>query len=107
MDILTPLEIDQNNALSFLVKKYNEELDSKSAYEMLTEKIKSKVTSKEEKKSTSSKTTQSKDDSGGVMESLGDAANSGVGKIVVKEVTRGLLGVLGLGGRSRRRKSWF
>lgn len=107
MDILTPLEIDQNNALSFLVKKYNEELDSKSAYEILTEKIKSNATPVVEKKSSSSKTTPSKDDSGGVIETLGDAANSGVGKIVVKEVTRGLLGVLGLGGRTRRRKSWF
>ena len=34
--------------------------------------------------------------------------NSSVGRTVVREVTRGLLGVLGLGGRSKKRKgSWF
>ena len=30
-----------------------------------------------------------------------------VGRTVMKEVARGLLGVLGLGGSSKRKKGWF
>lgn len=105
MDVLTPLEIDQINALSFLVKKYNEVLDRESAYELLTSKLKSvKEPEPEEKKVTkkTTKTNNTDDD-----DSIGSIANSGVGKIVVKEVTRGLLGVIGLGGRRKRRSGWF
>jgi hypothetical protein len=35
---------------------------------------------------------------------IGDAVNSGAGKIIIREVTRGLLGVLGFGGSTRTRK---
>ena len=35
---------------------------------------------------------------------IGDFAKSSTGKILIREVTRGLLGVLGLSGSSRRRK---
>jgi DNA helicase HerA-like ATPase len=39
MDILTDTEISEINSTSRLVKKYNEEIDRDSAYEMLTKKI--------------------------------------------------------------------
>jgi DNA helicase HerA-like ATPase len=39
MDVLTESEIEQINAKSKLVRKYNEEIDRESAYEMLTKKI--------------------------------------------------------------------
>lgn len=39
MDVLTDSEIEQINAKSKLVRKYNEEIDRESAYEMLTKKI--------------------------------------------------------------------
>jgi hypothetical protein len=32
---------------------------------------------------------------------VGDFAKSSTGKVIIREVTRGLLGVLGLGGRRR------
>ncbi len=115
MDILQPAEIDQINSTSFLVKKYNEEVDRESAYEILNGKLKdggvsthkpdeiNKNISEPTIKST--KKPQPKGDDSSV---IGDALNSGTGKIVVKEVTRGLLGVLGLGSRSRKKKSgWF
>jgi DNA helicase HerA-like ATPase len=109
MDVLTPLEIDQINALSFLVKKYNEVVDRESAYEMLTGKLKSlQEPVKEEKtKTTKTKTTNKEAGEDGIGDTLGKVANSGVGKMVVKEVTRGLLGVIGLGGRRKKRSGWF
>jgi DNA helicase HerA-like ATPase len=39
MDVLTDVEIQEINAKSKLVKKYNEAIDRESAYEMLTKKI--------------------------------------------------------------------
>jgi DNA helicase HerA-like ATPase len=109
MDVLTPLEIDQINALSFLVKKYNEVVDRESAYEILTEKLQSTRQPVQEKKSTTTKSkTKSKEtEEDGIGDTLGKVANSGVGKMVVKEVTRGLLGVIGLGGRRKKRSGWF
>ncbi|WP_281227818.1 helicase HerA-like domain-containing protein [Flavobacterium aquiphilum] len=53
MDILTDNEIEEINANSKLVKKYNEVLDRESAYEMLTKKIETAqetTTATEEKK---------------------------------------------------------
>jgi len=103
MDVLSPLEIDQINALSFLIKKYNENVDRESAYEMLNEKIRATKEEKVEKLIAKKATKKGNDDD----DSIGSIANSGVGKIVVKEVTRGLLGVMGLGGRRKRKSGWF
>ncbi|MBK7957334.1 MAG: hypothetical protein IPK03_04015 [Bacteroidetes bacterium] len=44
---------------------------------------------------------------GGILDTVGNMVNSSVGKVVMREVTRGLLGVLGLGGTTRRKKSLF
>lgn len=110
MDILNPGEIDTINNASFLVKKYNEETDRESAYEILTQKINvaKEAEEKEEKPASKSKTTSKKEE-GGVLDTVGDIANSSAGKTILKEVTRGILGVMGLGGSTRRRKksSWF
>lgn len=92
--ILTNEELTKSIEKSELVAKYKEVIDRESAYEMLTGKIEN---SKEE--------TDQKEESsveGGMLEKVGDAINSPVGKIVIREVTRGLLGVLGLGGRRRK-----
>jgi len=106
MDVLSVLEIDQINSLSFLVKKYNEEIDRESAYELLTAKIQSGESTKAEK-TPARKTTKTKPaEEESTIKTIGKVANSGVGKVVVKEVTRGLLGVLGLGGR-RKKGGWF
>lgn len=50
MDILSDQEIDALVKKSFLVKKYNDEIDRESAYEILTEKIKKIQKAKEEEK---------------------------------------------------------
>lgn len=113
MDILTDTEIEVVATGSPLVKKYNQAIDRESAYEMLTDKIaefeederqaelrkqQEDRQRQEEKrmKESRGRTRNQKDDS-----VLDDIVNSQVGRTVARELTRGLLGVLGLGGRSR------
>ena len=101
MDILTASEIDGLVGKSKLVKKYNELIDSESAYEILTRKLeiavdqqKEAVQDKETKKT--SEKTESFFDNPIVKQA---------GRTAAGLITRSLLGALGIGGR--RRKSLF
>jgi hypothetical protein len=109
MDILTPEEINGITGASQLVGKYNEVIDRESAFEILTAKLneaakqqeeaeKEKEQQKEEKSSPKEKTAVQK-----VIEST---TARQVGRTVARELTRGLLGVLGIGSKSKK-KSWF
>jgi len=113
MGILNDHEIDEIVNSSTLVQKYNREIDSESAYEMLIEKIKKaqeaeeqerlqieqeKVLKGQEKNSYSGRRRREKSTFESVVDS-GIAKQ--IGRSLVREITRGLLGVLGLGGRSR------
>ncbi len=97
MDILTEAEIDTLVRQSKIAAKYNEVVDSKSAYEMLTEKLeeaaKRDSATKEEKK------TPAKKDKGFFDDPIVKSMTRTAGNSIV----RALLGVLGLGGRSRRK----
>ena len=99
MDILTVQEQDELVQQSKMAEKYNAVIDRESAYELLSGKIKPvEVEAEEPKIKTSTKQEKS------VIEQV---ANSGVVKTVVREVARGLLGVL-LGKSTRKSKStWF
>jgi len=93
MDILTPAEQDEKVASSAIAKEYNEEIDRESAYEILKGKI---ANASQPAKSNSRENVESApkanaSDFGKTMKSI---ANSNVTKTVVREVTRGLLGVL-------------
>jgi uncharacterized protein len=109
MDILTPAELSNLVTKSGIAAKYNQVIDSESAYEMLTEKIK---TFEEEKQQEELKKQQEKAAKAAPVSkrqeksTLEKAANSTAGRTVLREVTRGILGVFGLGGRSKK-KSWF
>jgi len=112
MDILTDAEVGSITSGSKLVSKYNQKVDNHSAYEILNQKIaeaeqrsqeieQMEAQAKEEKRVASS-TRKEKDwtDSPVVKQASRTAASI---------LTRSLLGVLGLGGTTRRRKktSWF
>ncbi|MFN8288542.1 MAG: helicase HerA-like domain-containing protein [Chitinophagales bacterium] len=106
MDVLSPQEIDEINSKSFLVKKYNEVIDRDSAFEILTGKLQQaqnqSVTNFELPKQTTAKQAKPEPtafEKGADM--VGDFAKSSAGKMILKEVTRGILGVLGLGGKRR------
>lgn len=105
MDILTDAEVSSLTNASKLVNKYNQEVDSESAYELLNKKIEvaeqrsaeieqMQQQAKEEKK-TSTRPEKTWMDSPVVKQA---------GRTAASILTRSLLGVLGLGGSTRRRK---
>ena len=99
MDILTDSEIDNIVAHSKLVAKYNQVIDSESAYEILTGKLQQATQQANQQKQVQQKTAAKKDDSffdSPVVKQMERTAAS--------VLTRSVLGVLGLGGR---RKSIF
>lgn len=109
MDVLTPSEIDHILSRSSLARKYNQEVDRESAYEILTEKIQ-EVQEAQAQQSADKEAPRGrqKEEKGMVETVLDNPMARQVGRVVARELTRGLLGVLGLGGSSsRRKKSWF
>ncbi len=111
MDVLTPTEIDNIIARSALVRKYNQVVDRESAYEILHEKIQevqeSSARQEAEKPAARTSTRQEKS----VIEQvISNPTTRQIGRTVARELTRGLLGVLGLGGSSssrRKKNGWF
>ena len=96
MDILTDTEIDSIVNKSRLTNKYNQVIDSNSAYEMLTDKL----------QEAAEKTTDEKQGKKAAKEEPGFFDNpivKQVGRTAASVITRGLLGALGLGGRSKRK----
>jgi len=102
MDVLTDAEIGAINAKSKMVAKYNQTIDSQSAYEILTEKLKEAA----EKSSTEQTTTNkpAKEE----PSTIEKVANNSIVKSMVRTagntIVRSLLGALGLGGKSRSTK---
>ncbi len=114
MDVLTNEEIDAIINESKLIDKYNEVIDRESAYEILGAKIEEaqKEEHQEELRKQKEKarktTTRSRSSSRQEKSMIEKAMSSSVGKTVMREVTRGLLGALGIKSSRRRSKnSWF
>lgn len=108
MDILQDDEINRIIQISRLVKKYNENIDSESAYEILTEKLNEAAerSNREKEKKAEEKETKSKTAEKGFFD---NPTVKQVGRTAASIITRSLLGALGLGGRSssRKKKSLF
>jgi uncharacterized protein len=103
MDILTPEELNEKVASSSLARVYNEVIDRESAYEMLKGKI-APVSQPEEIQTQGRPERSPEERASDVGKTIKNIANSSVTKMVVREVTRGLLGILiGKPVRSRRR----
>jgi len=101
MDVLTDSEINQLIANSKLAKKYNQPIDSHSAYEILTQKLtiaaeQTQEIEERKKENASNKEAESFFDNPIVKQ---------VGRTAATMITRSLLGALGLGGRSSRKRS--
>lgn len=101
MDVLSPLELDGLVARSELVRKYNEELDRDSAFEILEARLKGEEGTEApapERKGKAAPEAREKS----VLEDLSkNTMVRQVGNTVVRELTRGLLGVFGI--KTRRR----
>ena len=111
MDILTIDELNSKINSSKLVGKYNEAIDRESAYEILNKKLE---TSREfdlqvpdsgkykydpipsRKTSTRTRTEKST-----VDKVINSPLSKQIGRTLVREISRGILGVLGFGGRKR------
>jgi len=100
MDILTEAEIDSLVSKSKIAARYNKEVDSESAYEILNEKLAEAAKDRNEE---TVRKKSSKDDKG----FFDDPVVKSMTRTAGNEIVRSLLGVLGLGGRSRRGKSLF
>jgi uncharacterized protein len=97
MDVLSGAEIDQITSKSAIFRKYNQEINRDSAYEILSGKLETAAEQTAAAPVKGEKSTFEK-----VIDS---PIAKQVGRTVLREVTRGLLGVLGLGGK--RRGGWF
>ncbi|MBK7290447.1 MAG: DUF853 family protein [Chitinophagaceae bacterium] len=101
MDILSDVEIDSLVSKSKIAAKYNEVIDSKSAYEMLTEKLEEAAKRDEKEKMEEEKTTKktpAKKEKG----FFDDPTVKSMTRTAGNSILRTLLGVLGLGGRSKK-----
>ena len=99
MDILTEAELDALVVKSKIAAKYNREVDSESAYEILTEKLNEAAKTDEQEKQRKAEKKSSKPEKG----FFDDPVVKSMTRTAGNEIVRGLLGVLGLGGRGRRR----
>lgn len=98
MDVLSSLEIDGLVARSALAKTYNEVIDRESAFEILEKRMKGKETEPEPE--AKAKRTVKPEPSTLEKVTKNPMARQ-VGNTIVRELTRGLLGVLGI--KTRRR----
>lgn len=103
MDILTEQEINEIVSKSKLAKKYNEVIDSESAHEILTEKLKEAEERSAKEASSSAKEPKGKTTTRKEKSIFDDPTVRSMTRTAGNTLVRSLLGVLGLGGRSRRR----
>jgi uncharacterized protein len=112
MDVLTDAEVQEIVASSKIAAKYNQQVDSHSAHEILTEKLavaqqrQEEIEQMEQVAKEEKKTTRSAPKEKSIMD---NPMVRSAGRTAATMITRSLLGVLGLGGSTRRRKksSWF
>ena len=109
MGVLNADELQRIVNSSLLVTKYNEVLDRESAYEMLEAKLhNAKVENEEEEVEEPKPRKRAEKEEPSVIERMTkNTMVRQVGNTVVRELARGILGVLGLGGKSSRSKKGF
>ncbi len=107
MDVLTDKEIKSIIKKSEIIDKYNKEVDRESAAEVLTKRIqeakdeekeaKRKADLEKAKKSSSRSTrSRSRSSKSGVEKMVNNTMTRQIGRTVARELTRGLLGMLGI-----------
>ncbi len=104
MDILTDTEIDAITGKSPLARKYAQTIDNESAYEILTAKLEEAA-----QNAPPQKTREKAGKEQSPMEKvLDNPVVKQVQRTAIPIITRSLLGALGLGGKTRKKKNtWF
>lgn len=103
MDILSDKEIETIISKSDLYPKYDKSINRESAHEILSDKVK-KAQSQEvqEELTNQRKSARSRASNKTLFDKiLNSTTTRQIGRTVAREITRGLLGVLGVGGRRR------
>ncbi len=107
MDTITPEELSSVVSQSAIAGKYNEVINRESALELLTQKIErakaqAEPAQPQSQQSNGESNRKSEKNEPNMVESFTkNTMVRQVGRAVASEVTRGLLGILGLGGRRR------
>jgi DNA helicase HerA-like ATPase len=111
MDILTPDELNSNFNASKLAPKYNESVDRESAYEILTKKLDTSRafdlqvpdynSEKYKPQKTSAPKTSRRPEKSTMEKVINSPLSKQVGRTLVREISRGILGILGVGGRRK------
>jgi len=111
MGILSDSEIDNVINSSMLVTKYNQDVDRESAYEILEAKLNNAKAEREEDEieveEKAARRTKEKEEPTFIEKASKNTMVRQVGNTVMRELARGILGVLGLGGKTTKRKSGF
>jgi DNA helicase HerA-like ATPase len=105
MNILSSTEIDSIIQNSALAEKYNKNIDRESAFEILNNKLldKDQEEEKEEEVEEVKKERTKRKEKSTLEQVMESSVTKQIGRTVFRELTRGLLGVLGVGSNSRRR----
>jgi topoisomerase IA-like protein len=95
---------------SELIEKYEESIDRESAHEILSEKIdKAREAEQQEelrkqREKASRSTSRRRAEKSTLEKIMSNPTTRQIGRTIARELTRGLLGVLGVGGTKKRRK---
>jgi DNA helicase HerA-like ATPase len=103
MDILTEAEIDTIVSHSKIAGKYNQVIDNQSACEILTDKLNNAAQQKDQEKQSEQQARQEKRTTTKEKGFFDDPTVKQIERTAASVITRSLLGVLGLGGRSGKR----
>lgn len=104
MDILSDAEIASLTSASKLASKYNEEVDSQSAYEILNQKLQIAEQRSAEVQQMEQQAKEEKKAKASEKSWIDNPIVKQAGRTAASILTRSLLGVLGVGGSTRRRK---
>jgi hypothetical protein len=103
MGVLTPSELAEAVGGSPVAASYAATVDRESAFEMLSRKLEASGASQDAPPPVGSR----RSDKTTLEKVLADPMTRQIGRTVAREVTRGLLGILGLGAARSRKRSLF
>jgi hypothetical protein len=110
MDVLMPREIRIILNQSELIEKYEVPIDRESAHEILSEKIdKARAAEQQEalrkqNEKASRSISRRRAEKSTLEKIMSNPTTRQIGRTIARELTRGLLGVLGVGGTKKRRR---
>jgi hypothetical protein len=113
MDVLSVDEVNELLTNSTLTKKYNQAIDRESAFEMLNAKLSAGANAtsvQQNNQPTQTSASKQKEVPSILVQAIDSTTGRQVMRTVAREITRGLLGVLGFGGGGKTKSkssSWF